>query len=605
MRYSRFIFRRAVALVSIVYTAAALLAFAGCAGLIPPRGGGEAVAEPRLNSGIYSGDYSLDEGPVRGGALRIYATGPDTFNPFLTANVYTRAMLGLVYEGLAKPGPGLAAEFALADSWAPSADGLIWTIGLREGVTWHDGRAFTAYDAVDSADRIRAYGALSPYADMLANISAFEAVSARELRLTLKKPNSFTPYTLIFPIAPAHIPVEALDGLAAGANLAGALVGTGPYRFLRYDGGGGEGGGALTLAVNEVWAAPRGGADSSADISGSSGDSGDSSDSQSPSASPSASPPARPPYVETAQFLFFDPKEAALPRFRDRSVDVFFSRGFDFFRYYGSAEMQMKRYSEREFALIAFNCGGGVTSASVRRAITKLIDREAVVNTALDGRGAAAEFPVQPESWLYGDGFVSTAYDPQSARAILESEGFRLDDGLYYGDVGSGWRRLELNLLVNEADADHVAVAEALARELLLNGLTVNIQKETGESLLQKAAEGAFDMVLLGYRVGPFPDMTELYSEAWFSGGREMNLARYENAEADRLAGELFMENGEPERRAAFSDLTAILQADAPYAGLYFQASSLVYGNDVRGGVYPCAWNPFVGFEGWYLADYR
>jgi len=34
----------------------------------------------------------------------------------------------------------------LADSWTTSADGLTWTIKLRDGVKWHDGEAFTADD---------------------------------------------------------------------------------------------------------------------------------------------------------------------------------------------------------------------------------------------------------------------------------------------------------------------------------------------------------------------------------------------------------------------------------------------------------------------------
>src|SRR4051812_37907552 len=37
-------------------------------------------------------------------------------------------------------------EPELATEWSTSADGLTWTIKLRDGVKWHDGEAFTADD---------------------------------------------------------------------------------------------------------------------------------------------------------------------------------------------------------------------------------------------------------------------------------------------------------------------------------------------------------------------------------------------------------------------------------------------------------------------------
>jgi peptide/nickel transport system substrate-binding protein len=45
-------------------------------------------------------------------------------------------------------------EAALATDWEVSDDNLTWTFTLREGVTWHDGRDFTADDVVYSYERI-------------------------------------------------------------------------------------------------------------------------------------------------------------------------------------------------------------------------------------------------------------------------------------------------------------------------------------------------------------------------------------------------------------------------------------------------------------------
>lgn len=39
-------------------------------------------------------------------------------------------------------------EPALATSWQPIGDGAGWRFTLREGVTFHDGSAFTAEDVL-------------------------------------------------------------------------------------------------------------------------------------------------------------------------------------------------------------------------------------------------------------------------------------------------------------------------------------------------------------------------------------------------------------------------------------------------------------------------
>ncbi|TNY43385.1 ABC transporter substrate-binding protein, partial [Streptococcus pyogenes] len=44
-------------------------------------------------------------------------------------------------------------EPALATSWQPIGDGAGWRFTLREGVTFHDGSAFTAEDVLFSYER--------------------------------------------------------------------------------------------------------------------------------------------------------------------------------------------------------------------------------------------------------------------------------------------------------------------------------------------------------------------------------------------------------------------------------------------------------------------
>ena len=615
--------------IAVPVLAFAALMLQGCA-VIPllagssgAAGRGEASGAPIVNSAIYSSDYVVDEGPVKGGSIRIYATYPDTFNPLLTRNVYTSAMLGLVYESLVAIGPDLAPLPRLAERWTVSVDGLIWHIVLQEGIDWHDGRPLKAQDVVYTIDNIRSYGAISPYSEAISNIVSVTAMSDREIRMVLKKENAFAPMTWTFPIVPSHVMVDALDGLSGGANLGAALIGTGPYSFRTYVNGdrlilteagswkrASEGASAAAAGAS-IGASPSGsasagtgtGANAGANVAGSGAAAG--TDGQ---AGGAASQPEDivPPYIKDVSFIFHEPAVMALPLFRNRDIDIFFSKSLNYQRYKSSSELRIRQYSERDFLFVAFNCSSGISaSKNVRRALLRMLDRQRAIDEALEGRGIAAEFPVQPENSLYATGIVHTPYDPQSARSILESAGFRMDDGTFYGDAGNGWRKLSLTLLVNDSDAERCGLAENLSLMFAESGVEIIVAREPADEIMQKVASGSFEMALLDYRSPLYPDMTELYSTPWQDDKGGMNPAGYQNDEVDRLSHALFNVYDESDRLTVFSEMTAIIQDDAPYMGICFRASVFVHGDGLKGDVYPCAWNPLNFFERWYLSDYK
>ncbi|MCL2057494.1 MAG: peptide ABC transporter substrate-binding protein [Oscillospiraceae bacterium] len=575
--------------------------------------GGRALAQtPVVNSAIYSNDYIIDEGPIKGGGMRVYATHPDTFNPLLTQNIYAAAMFGLVYDSLVSIGPGLTAEPRLAVRWTPSIDGLVWHIVLREGAKWHDGRPLRAYDAVNTIERIRSYGEWSPYAGAIANIASAVAVSDHEIRLTLEKENAFAPYTWVFPIMPSHVAIDALDGQSGSANLRAALVGSGAYRFRYY-----ENRSRLVLTAADTWWGA--GDEAAGPVPGiaPTGRAEDDHQDQAENDQPGRVEPdlqgkadVRPPYIIDISFMFFDPDDMALTKFRSKEVDLFFSGAFDYDRFKHSSELLVRQYSERDFLFLALNNAGGATaSRNVRRALLRMLDRQGLIDEALGGRGVPSEFPVQPESSLYGAGIASTPYDPQAARSILEGEGFRLDEGVYYGDAGNGWNKLSLTLLVNEQDAERCALADSLSDMYAGHGVEIVVSREPADAVMQKVLAGGYEMALLNYRTHLFPDMTELYSTPWkepgSGGGAVANVARFQDDEADRLSHELFSLYDEDDRQTAFAQLAAIIQDEAPYIGICFRASVLVYGEGLRGDIYPSDRGPLSFMERWYIADYR
>ena len=80
-------------------------------------------------------------------------TDPNTMDPHAGNSAPVLGFLNNVYEGLVRRGKDMALEPSLATAWEPLPDGAGWRFTLREGVTFHDGAAFTAEDVVFSYQR--------------------------------------------------------------------------------------------------------------------------------------------------------------------------------------------------------------------------------------------------------------------------------------------------------------------------------------------------------------------------------------------------------------------------------------------------------------------
>ena len=112
-------------------------------------------------------------------------------------------------------------EPALAESYEVSEDGLVYTFHLRQGVTWHDGEAFTADDVVFTyttiltqalgstwaADLMIIEGAQEYFDGTAETISGLVAVDDNTVTFTLLTPNSPFIYSVLtlHSMIPEHV----------------------------------------------------------------------------------------------------------------------------------------------------------------------------------------------------------------------------------------------------------------------------------------------------------------------------------------------------------------------------------------------------------------
>ena len=166
-----------------------------------------------------------------GGTLRIArppASKAETLDSASSLSAYE--YLGALYNRLVRLDDKGAVQPDLAESWETSKDALTWTFHLRKGVTWHDGKPFTAKDVVYTFGHILDPGTKSPQAGVLSPFITAKSAAAKDdttLVVTLTSPNAefaslMTGYNCYI------IP----DG--SGATIGQSGIGTGPFKLASF-----------------------------------------------------------------------------------------------------------------------------------------------------------------------------------------------------------------------------------------------------------------------------------------------------------------------------------------------------------------------------------
>ncbi len=155
-----------------------------------------------------------DEGPIT----------PVNFNTFIGF-----WMIGWVYDPLFVRNLDLEPVPALAKEATSSVDGLTWDVQLRDDVKWHDGEPFTAEDVMFSYEFLVEAGR----APNLAVIDTMEAQGDYALTLHLKEPSPFfiSEGLAGYYIMPEHIWKDQ-EPVSGELNQYQGKIGTGAYKLV-------------------------------------------------------------------------------------------------------------------------------------------------------------------------------------------------------------------------------------------------------------------------------------------------------------------------------------------------------------------------------------
>jgi peptide/nickel transport system substrate-binding protein len=448
-----------------------------------------------------------------------------------------------VYDALTHVDADARLVPGLAVSWR-ALDATTWEFKLRRGVRFHDGGELTAEDVVFSIERTLQVPN-GQFRTFTQGIVAKEVRDPYTLRLKTAVPYAMVPYDLdsVFIVS---------KNAAAGArpedfDSGRAMVGTGPFRFVRF-----ARGDRVELARNDgYW----GGA-------------------------PSwdrvvfrivPTDPARLAGLLSGELdLIEQVPTADLPRVRgDGRLATAQKVSWRTIFFHLDQRERAPGVTDRAGRPLARN---PFRDLRVRRALSMAIDRRAIAERLMDGAALPASNLVSPPVFGYATDLEPDAYDPEGAKRLLAEAG--------YPDGFSTTLSAPNNRYVNDEQ-----IAQAVAQMLARVGVRARVEAMPMNVYLPKGARGEFAFAMLGW--GSFSGDLALRSLVATADAKKgfgsFNWSGYSNPKVDALLERAFATVDEKARENLAREAMRIAMRDVAVIPLHHQVTtwgmrkSLVY----------------------------
>ena len=168
------------------------LRYAG-AGAVVLGGAGALAACGSSSSGTSSATSGGGGGgtPTRGGTLRVGVTGggpSDTLDAQLGLQNADYSRLLSMFQPLVGWDLNMKLKMFLAESMEPDATAKTWTVKLRPGVEWHDGKTLNADDVIYSLNRVIKAQSFGVFALQLVDAPAMKKIDDLTVQIPMTKP---------------------------------------------------------------------------------------------------------------------------------------------------------------------------------------------------------------------------------------------------------------------------------------------------------------------------------------------------------------------------------------------------------------------------------
>ena len=483
----------------------------------------------------------------QGGILRLASQRPGSpLDSIAMDNIgsYTPVVMSMEY--LCGKGEGAALAPMLAESWSPNDDGSVWTFKIRQGVTWHDGKAFAATDVVGALDRLAPTN-LAAYIDPGSAVATDEST----VTITLKNPDGQFPYQ-VSPYNPQAV-ITPPD-YEIGTLFDQKPNGTSAFKLESYD----VATGAKYVRFDAWWGGK--------------------------------------PFLDGVEIIFSDDNATQINGLLGGQVDAVIQFAVsDADALFASDAVTVDSIQGAGHRQIWFNVREGTFSgdkgAKIREAVALGIDRQALVDTVLQGRGDIGnDHPIAPVYEYWDSSQPQRERDVEKAKALLEEAGVP-----------------GLAITMNAPDLQEIALlAEVVQSQLKDIGMDITLNVESTSTFYSKwcnvydstvepaGCDGGEEFGIVDYGNRGTPDVYLV--KAYATG--EWNSAHYLSEEFNAAVKDYQASLDLETRKTAVKKVQEIAHRDIPYVIPYFYNTLTAYAKNVSGVQHTGLGHYFIGQAG-------
>lgn len=397
-----------------------------------------------------------------------------SLDPRLENDVYSQERIHTITQPLVKYDTEINIKPRLAKDWEFSDDGQTLTFYLHEGVTFHDGERFTAEDVKYTYEWVLDPDNDSPNRELYTDIEEMEIEDDYTIHFHLERENPFLLNNLArIPVVPAHH--------GDREDFSTNPVGTGPYEFVSWDRDD-----VMRLeAYEDYWEGE--------------------------------------PNFKHVEFRPIEEDSARQMAVEAGDVDAFqgevVPEEIESLREDPNVNIQTTTGSGHTY--MAYNTRKDpLDDVNIRRAISHLVPKEAIVDRILHGLGTPAPTPI-PEGTPWHNPDVPTYdYNPEKAAELIEEAGYDIEE-------------LSLSLTTNEDDT-RIRIAEIIQAEAAQIGLDIDVSIEEWGAFWStvRELEHDYELFIIGW-VGLIDPDRAMYRQFHTDG--VMNFGAFSHARLDEL----------------------------------------------------------------------
>jgi len=462
---------------------------------------------------------------------------PKTFDPLKVeddASVTVRYLTGGVLVRMNRQTQALEPE--LAQSWKVSKDGKQIIFKLRGGVSFSDGTPFSAEDVAYTVQRLMDPALHSPTGD------AFRS-GPGNVQTKIISP---TQISITFPAAVAGLDRQFDQVAILSAHSAKKEMAVlGPFMVADY-----KPGATLLLKRNpNYW---------KTDAQG-----------------------RKLPYLDSIQLDIQSNRDVEMLRFKRGEIDLINSLDSEYFDKLAGASPQLVHdagpsldseqmwFNEVAKAPLPEYKKNWFRSAAFRRAISEAINREDLSRVVFRGHAQAAVGPVSPANkFWFNSKLKADAYAPDAALKALQSEGFRMENGVLKDKGGNA---VVFSIITNSGNKYRERMATMIQDDLEKIGIHVNVVTLDFPSLIERMTQTFdYEAILLGLtNVGLDPNEQ---MNVWLSSSENHQWNPQEKtpvtaweAEIDKLMRAQASSADAKKRKESFDRVQEIVLEQAPF----------------------------------------